>query len=252
MKNVAKLMAIRFGVYGVMVLYLACDLFVFKGPIHRSLNEPRGDREADVAEAKASGVVARVYYRPIYRAQIEEKLKEYLWRRGKTIEDTTAGERRLLRRIVVHRLIDDELVKLQIKVSTSEEVMVPEEQIKTAFDEEMQRYPNREVFEELAERARWAGEKEKRMRLAARIQREEHLARMLNVSVSEDEAREWFEEHQESFPGKFEEHHEAIADALLIQKRDLRWKEFRVTQLRRYAEGKIELFEDVLLEEEGE
>ncbi|MDB4370379.1 hypothetical protein N9Z23_03705, partial [Akkermansiaceae bacterium] len=150
-------MAIRFGVYGVLVAYLACDLFVFQGPVYKSLNEPRKDEKTELAEAKAAGVVARVYYRPIFRAQVEETMKEYLWRRGRSIEDTSAGERRLLRWVIVNELIDDELVKLQIKVSTSEEVNVPGEQIDRALAAEMKRYPGEEVFEALADRAGWSG-----------------------------------------------------------------------------------------------
>ena len=252
MRDVAKAMAIRFGVYGVLVVYLACDLFVFQGPVYKSLIEPQRDEKTEIAEAKASGVVARVYYRPIFRAQVEEKMVEYLWRRGRIIEETTAGERKLLRQVIVNELIDDELVKLQIKVSMTEEVHVRGSQIDQALASEMKRYPSEEVFGTLAERAAWLGLKERRMRLAARIQRAEHLARMVDVKVSEEEAKNWFEGNRNSFPGVFEDHRIAIIDALLIEKRDRGWKKFRVEKLRRYAKGKIDLFEEVLFKEEGE
>ena len=35
MRDLAKAMAIRFGVYGVLIIYLACDLFVFQGPVYK-------------------------------------------------------------------------------------------------------------------------------------------------------------------------------------------------------------------------
>jgi hypothetical protein len=250
MRDLAKAMAIRFGVYGVLVIYLACDLFVFQGPVYKSLNEPQRDKKTEVAEAKASGVVARVYYRPIFRAQVEEKMVEYLWRRGRTIDQTTAGERKLLRQVIVNELIDDELVKLQIKVSMSEEVSVPESQIDQALAREMKRYPSENVFSVLAERAVWSGLKERRMRLAARIQRSEHLARMVDAKVSEEEAKNWFEENRRAFPGVFADYRIPIMDALLIGKRDRAWKKFRVEKLRRYAKGKIDLFEEVLFKED--
>lgn len=249
MKDVAKLMAIRFGVYGVLVIYLTCDLFVFKGPVYTSLNEPRRDEISEVAEAEASGVVARVYSRPIFRAQVEEKMAEYLWRRGRKIAETTNGERKLLRRVIVNELIDDELVKLQIKVSMTEEVKVPKNQVDQAFSIEMKRYLDGDFFEVLAERAGWSGVKERRMRLAARIQRAEHLARMLNVRISEEETRNWFEENRGAYIGVFEDHRIAIRNALLIEKKDNRWKKFRVEKLRRYAAGKIDLFKEVLFKE---
>ena len=252
MRNLAKAMAIRFGVYGILVIYLACDLFLFQGPVSRSLNDPQRDEKTEIAEAKASGVVARVYYRPIFRAQVEEKMVEYLWRRGRTIDDTTEGERRLLRQVIVNELIDDELVKLQIKVSMSKEVFVSGIQVDQALTSEMKRYPSEDVFGALAERAAWSGVRERRMRLAARIQRAEHLARMVDAKVSEEEARNWFEVNRSAFPGVFEDHRIAIIDALLVEKREKAWKDFRIEKLRRYAKGKIDLFEEVLFKEEGE
>jgi hypothetical protein len=244
-------MAIRFGVYGVLVIYLACDLFVFQGPVHKSLNEPQLDKKTEIAEARASGVVARVYYRPIFRAQVEEKMVEYLWRRGRTIDETTAGERKLLRQVIVNELIDDELVKLQIKVSMSEEVNVPGNQIDQALAREMKRYSSQDVFNALAERAVWSGLRERRMRLAARIQRSEHLARMVDAKVSEEEAKNWFEGNRSFFLGVFEDHRIAIMDALLIEKRDRAWRKFRLEKLRRYAKGKIDIFEEILFKEDG-
>ena len=251
MRDLAKAMAISFGVYGVLVIYLACDLFVFQGPVHKSLNEPQLDKKTEIAEARASGVVARVYYRPIFRAQVEEKMVEYLWRRGRTIDETTAGERKLLRQVIVNELIDDELVKLQIKVSMSEEVNVPGNQIDQALAREMKRYSSQDVFNALAERAVWSGLRERRMRLAARIQRSEHLARMVDAKVSEEEAKNWFEGNRSSFLGVFEDHRIAIMDALLIEKRDRAWKKFRLEKLRRYAKGKIDIFEEILFKEDG-
>jgi hypothetical protein len=244
-------MAIRFGVYGVLVIYLACDLFVFQGPVHKSLNEPQLDKKTEIAEARASGVVARVYYRPIFRAQVEEKMVEYLWRRGRIIDETTAGERKLLRQVIVNELIDDELVKLQIKVSMSEEVNVPGNQIDQALAREMKRYSSQDVFNALAERAVWSGLRERRMRLAARIQRSEHLARMVDAKVSEEEAKNWFEGNRSFFLGVFEDHRIAIMDALLIEKRDRAWRKFRLEKLRRYARGKIDIFEEILFKEDG-
>jgi hypothetical protein len=150
----------------------------------------------------------------------------------------------------VNELIDDELVKLQIKVSMSEEVSVPESQIDQALAREMKRYPSENVFSVLAERAVWSGLKERRMRLAARIQRSEHLARMVDAKVSEEEAKNWFEENRRAFPGVFADYRIPIMDALLIGKRDRAWKKFRVEKLRRYAKGKIDLFEEVLFKED--
>ena len=250
--SLPKIMALRMGVYAILVGYLLCDLFVFKGPIHRSLNDSPFDEESYIAEQKSSGIVARVYHRPIYRAQVEEAIKEYLWRRGEVMEGKSVSERRLLREMVVHLLIDEELLKVQLKVSSLDEIAISEEQL----DQEMalfkERYPNEDVFNELASRSEWAGEKEARLRLGGRIQREDYLNRQLKPTVTDEAVIAWYHAHQESLTGSFEENKTKIKDALLIQLKDDLWSQFRKTQLRPRAEGKIDIFEDVLFAEELE
>ncbi len=250
--SIPKIMALRMGVYLILVGYLICDLFVYKGPIYKTLNTSPRDAEEIIAEAKASGVVARVYYRPIYRAQVEESLKEYLWRRGREPEGLGVDEHRLLRELILQQLIDEELIKLQIKVSKAEEVAVPEEEIARALEIEKKRYPDGRVFEELAKRASWSGEKEQEMRLAARMQRADYLEARVPDDVSDDEALAWYEENKANFSVSFEESKESIKDSLALKKRDVMWKKFRYEKLRHYAEGKIDIFKDVLHAEEGE
>lgn len=250
--SVPKIMALRMGIYLILMGYLICDLFVFKGPIYKTLNTSPRDTETMIAEAKASGVVARVYYRPIYKAQVEESLREYFWRRGREPEKVGVDERRLLRDLILQQLIDDELIKLQIKVSTAEEVAVPQEEIDRALEVEKKRYPDGRVFEELAKRASWSGEKEREMRLAARMQRADYLEARVPDEVTEEEARAWYDENKEDFPASFEESKASIRDALSLKKRDVMWQKFRYEKLRHYAEGKIDIFKDVLHAEEGE
>jgi hypothetical protein len=173
-----------------------------------------------------------------------------LWRRGEELADTSAGERRILRLLLVNQLIDDELLKLQIKVSMSKEVAVAEERVEKAMELERDRYPFPEVYPVLAKRAGWQGEDERKMRVAARIQRAEHLERLVGATVTEEEVREWFDRHASELDGGFEANREAIRDALLVGRRDQAWKAFRLGMLRPRAKGKIDLFEDVLFGEE--
>ena len=247
--SIPKVMALRMGVYCVLVGYLVCDLFVFKGPIYKTLNTAPRDETLIRAEASASGVAAKVYGRSIFRAQVEEAVKEYLWRRGRTLEETSGSERRMLRKLVVNQLIDEELMKLQITVLTAEEVAVPGEDVERAVAEEKKRYPDESVFEELAERAAWAGEEEREMRLAARLQRANYLRDRTEIAVTEEEARAWYDENREAFSADFEAAKVEIIDALELKKRDEMWKKFRYEKLRHYAKGKIQIFEDVLQSE---
>jgi hypothetical protein len=189
--SVPKIMALRMGIYCVLIGYLVGDLFVFRGPIYRALNEPALDREGAIVEAKAEGVVARVYYRPIFRTQIDEAVKEYLWRRGRTPGETSVPERMMIRELVLHELIDEELIKLQIKVTEREVYEVSDDRVTAAVEVEQKRYPTREVFEELAKRGGWQGEEEQKLRVTARIQREDYLGEALRFEVSEEEAMLW-------------------------------------------------------------
>lgn len=250
--SIPKIMALRMGVYLILVGYLVCDLFVFKGPIHKTLNSVPRDETLIQAEASASGVAAKVYGRAIFRAQVEEAVKEHLWRRGRTLAETSPDERRMLRKLIVNQLIDDELVKLQVTVATAEEVAIPDEDVDRAVAAEEKRYPDESVFDKLAERASWSGKEERKMRLAARLQRAQYLRERAEISVSEEDALMWYHENREAFPAGFEEAKAEIIAALELTKRDEMWKKFRYEKLRHYAEGKIEIFDEVLYSEIAE
>jgi len=134
----------------------------------------------------------------------------------------------------------------------AEEVAVPEKEIQHALELEKKRYPDARVFEELARRASWAGEKEQKMRLAARLQRAQYLENRIPDHISEAEAQSWYRANKGKFPHPFEKTKASIKDALSLKKRDLMWKKFRYEKLRHYAQGNIDLFKDVLHAEEGE
>ena len=177
--------------------YLCLDLFVFEGPLNRTLTGPGMDSEQAVAEAKAMGIAARVYYQPIYRAQVDERARQNLWERGRTFADTTSTERRYLREGTVNELIDELLLKIQIKVSPMEEYDIPEVRQDEMFALFEKRYGSSEVFEALLAEQRWQGKEEARMRLNARLQREKYLSTLLPREVTEEDARQWFAENRE-------------------------------------------------------
>ncbi len=189
-------MAIQLTVYAVVMAYLWLDLRVFGGPVSRTLTGPRMDSEEMIAEAKAMGIAARVYYQPIYRAQVDERASQYLWERGRSFADTSAGERRLLREAIVNELIDELLLKIQIKVSPIEEYDIPEGSQEELFALFEKRYGSVEAFDVLIADQRWDGKEEAKMRLNARLQREKYLNSILPKEVTEEDARKWFVENQ--------------------------------------------------------
>jgi parvulin-like peptidyl-prolyl isomerase len=189
-------MAIQLAAYAVVTGYLCLDLWIFEGPLSRTISRPRMDSEEMIAEAKAQGIAARVYFQPIYRAQVDERARQYLWERGRTFADTTVTERHLLREGMVHELIDELLLKIQIKVSPAEDFDIPEVAGEEAFALFEKRYGTAEVFEALLADQKWEGEEEARMRINARLQREKYLNSFLPDEVIGEEAREWYEKNR--------------------------------------------------------
>jgi parvulin-like peptidyl-prolyl isomerase len=191
-----KKMAIQLAAYAVVTCYLCLDLWVFRGPLSRTITRPRMDSEEMIAEAKAQGIAARVYFQPIYRAQVDERARQYLWERGRTFADTTVAERHLLREGMVHELIDELLIKIQIKISPAENFAIPEGTQQEVFALFEKRYGTAEVFDALLADQKWREEEEARMRINARLQREKYLNSFLPDEVTEEEAREWYEKNR--------------------------------------------------------
>lgn len=193
-----KKLAIRLAIYLAFVSYLLLDLFVFKGPLYngiaqRSLNSPEAK-----AAAQARGIVARVYGQPIYQAQVDERVREFLWRQGREPEETSLAERRFLQHLVRKRLIDERLIKVQIKVSPPEDFALPTETVAKEVDLFEQRFDDPEALSAALENSGWQGQKELRYRVAARLQQERYLEEMIALGAQPDlaRAREWYEQNK--------------------------------------------------------
>ncbi len=247
--TVAKKMALRMGIYVCLMGYLLLDLFLWKGPVYRMLNKLSEDREELAALAEVDGVVAKVYGKPIYKAQLEEALSEYLWRRGLKDDQLDDRRRRMMRELVLGRILDDELVKLQIRMSRAREVVVDEALVNEGLRIESMRFPDEEVYQVLADRARLLGEKERRLRVEARIQREAFLREAMEDEVTDEEAKLWYEYHQDGFEGDFETSLEEIKAMMRLEKRIEAWEIYRLNGLRERAGEKLEIFEKTLFEE---
>ncbi|MEN8796857.1 MAG: peptidylprolyl isomerase [Akkermansiaceae bacterium] len=192
--------AIRFGIHMIAIAYLVIDLFFWKGPVHEMVKGQDLDSEEAIAEAKAMGIAVRVYHRPIYRAQIETRVAELLWKKGRTLEEASSSERRFLREIAAEQLIDELLIKIQIMFSPENSFDIPEEEQTRYFEQFKKRYPNAEDFAALMKAQGWGGgEDEAQMRINGRIQREVYLADFIQIDVSEEDLQKWYEEHRENY-----------------------------------------------------
>jgi parvulin-like peptidyl-prolyl isomerase len=187
---------LRNSFYSAILLYLAGDLFVFTGPLRQWMRRGLPDSPQSIAKAKAQGVVARVANRPILASQVERAAKERLWLRGLTMESLTPAQQRDECKAALNDLIDHELLRASTKDEAAT-LPVSDAELDEAVKQLASRFESPEEM-----RARLAAEgidsdKELRLRLGARLQQERFIEGRIaaNSSVSEQEARAWFETH---------------------------------------------------------
>ncbi len=182
--------SLRFGIYGVVLVYLLCDLHFCHGPLSRGL------RRAE-PETPTAGVVARVYGETIHRGQLDRAVAERLWAEGKTLAALNPADRKRLRYAALDDLIDHELLRTKIKLSAFEAAVSDDE-----IAERLRRFSTRFASKVELETAMMdqgiPSEQALRDRLAARLQQEKYVEFSIapRVKVTDHEARQWFEENQ--------------------------------------------------------
>ena len=185
---------VRAVLYSIVILYLVVDLFLIGGPLRKSFAR-KAPKSPDVIEAaKGEGVVARIHYQPILLTQVERRVEENLWRAGRSLEGIPREERLLLRRAALNELIDLHLLRLKVRFSQSE-VPVSEAEIDDELTHFTRRFSGESAYLASLGELGWS-EKELRYRIAARIQQEKYLENMIEIEVSEKEAKVWFEENR--------------------------------------------------------
>lgn len=205
---------LRLGIYGAVLVYLACDLFVIRGPLKRRIErmDPRG-AEAQAA-AGAAGVVARVFNHPITDSQLERALRERLWLEGKTPESITPESRKIARMAALNDLIDHELLRVKAKANASA-LRVGEQEIETRYQAFAARFESPEAMEKAMKSQGMGTIADLRDRIAARIQQEKYVESKIGVlsRVSEEEARDWYDKNRESLalPERIEARHVFLA-----------------------------------------
>lgn len=181
----------RAALYLAVIGYLVLDLKVFQGPLHDAM---RTRRDAAVAEARARGYVALVNLVPVTRDQVDLAVARHLRQRGKTVAEIPDKNLVMIRRAVLQSLIDEILVsqhadgeKFTASAAETEGFIAA---WKSAFASP----------EEIARRAVAAGLDPATLdeELARLWSRKRWLEKRIEpgVTVSEEEARTWFEENR--------------------------------------------------------
>ena len=176
-------------VVGGLLVYLAGDLFVWRGPLGRRLDGvmPGGRR-----------VVARVFDRAITRSQVERAVRERLWREGKSSAELSAQNLIDARQAALDALIDD--VLLGVKAAAAVPRLTPSE---ADIDERLRRFragfDSPDAMAGALRSQGIPGEPSLRERLTDRIQQEQYIESKLGplVRITEAEARQWFEANRQ-------------------------------------------------------
>lgn len=191
--------SLRFFVYLLVLCYLAGDLYVFNGPLNRRIQSSNPDSPESIAEAKANGVVARVFNHHITRSQLDFAIQERLWLEGKNIDDLSPAEKKLVTYAALGDLIDHELLRVKTKVNTFE-LKIPIEEIEDRYKRFCSRFETKADLQTAMKSMGIRSEGDLRRRIAARIQQEKYVAMRVDplVKVSEAEIADFYEANKEA------------------------------------------------------
>ncbi len=205
---------LRLAIYGSALAYVAADLFVFRGPLKQTLERRDPHSAVSVAEARAAGVVARVFQHTITMGQLDAAVAERLRTQGRRPQDLSPALLRMVRYAALQDLIDHELLRVKAKAH-AETLRVDPAEIDARIQRLEQRFGSREALETSLKEESPPGIEGLRGRIAARIQQERYVeSRIAPLSVvTKEEAREWFGNHaaELSLPERVELRHVFVA-----------------------------------------
>lgn len=206
--------SLRFGAYLLVLGYLALDLYVINGPLNRRIQASNPNSPEAIAKAKANGVVARVFNHHITRSQLDYAIHERLWLEGKSAENLSPADKKLVTYAALGELIDHQLLRVKTKVNTLE-LTIPDEHIDERLKRFIGRFETKADLQDAMKSMDIPDEATLRQRIAARIQQEKYVAMRVDplVKVSEEEITEFYEANKESlqFPERIRAKHVFIA-----------------------------------------
>jgi len=187
----------RGALYLVVIGYLFFDLQVCHGPLRDAM---RSRRDAAVTTAREEGWVALVNQEPITPGQLDLAVRRHLHQRGKSTAEIPDKNLVMIRRAVLQSLIDDTLVRQH---ADGENFEAPAAEVaafitswKSGFSspEELAKRAEAQGLDPAALDAELARIWKRKCWIEHRIER--------GVTVTDEEAREWFEANRVDEAGK--------------------------------------------------
>ena len=192
--------SLRLAIYGLVIAYLAGDLFLFHGPLRQKMERADPSSPAAIAAAKSRGVVARVFNLQITRSQLDRAVHERLWLEGKTPAGLSPENLKTVRYAALDDLIDHELLRVKAKANAPL-LTVTDEELNERLRLLLGRFESKGAMESSMKSQGIASEQDLRDRIAAQIQQEKYVELKISplVDVTEDEARGWFSQNEPRF-----------------------------------------------------
>lgn len=173
----------RFFIYGAVVCYVLLDLKVVKGPLHGWIMTKQGLSYEEYLE---KGVVALVFGQPIVEAQVEYKVQEYLYLRGRSRESVGEQEHKMLYAHCLQELIEIQLLRIKTHHNASGLPEIPADDLSTLVSNDELQFGD--VYERQdALRRQGYLEGELSLRAAGHWEQVRYLERQIDSEVSADE-----------------------------------------------------------------
>ncbi|MBK1855521.1 peptidylprolyl isomerase [Verrucomicrobiaceae bacterium 5K15] len=197
MLKMSQSFVIRMTLWSVLVLYMVCDFFVFKGPLQQELQAMFRSPADRAQRAMSQGVCAKVWNGPIYRSQVDYRVQEKLWRTGRDPEKVSEQELKLLRWAALDDLIDEAILRIKARVNR-EEAPVSEAEIDAELAQFEKRFATADELDQALGAQGIESREELRFRIAARIQQDHYVQLKIKdaITVSEQDARSWYDDHK--------------------------------------------------------
>ena len=97
----------RAAIYGIVILYIAADIYLFSGPLSRMIDRMQGRGIEEQVAKVPTGLIATVNARPITVADLDRAVWEYCTVRGIEVDQLEPKRLEIIRTITLSRLIDD-------------------------------------------------------------------------------------------------------------------------------------------------
>jgi len=165
----------------VAAVYLITDV-ALHGPVGHRLALLRPGSADSIAKARAAGVIARVYYQPIDRSQLDRAV----------LENSCPPQQAL------EALIDEELLRHELRESgDAGKIAVTCAEVDEALRRFRMKFESHEAMASALKAEGFAGEGALRQRLESTLLLEKFILSRIesDCRVSEEEAREWFGKH---------------------------------------------------------